>query len=368
MKKLYLHIGLSKTGSSALQSWLSLNTAELAKQGFYYADLAPSAKDGKITAGNGVALFNACKEEKFSEVKRLIKKVYFNANDKAIISSETLQNISPKSIAKIKEICDSNEIVIKVVSYVRSAYEMFYSNYLQGIKRHGFSYKFGDKGGFSYSNQVNFLNNYLKIFDSSLVVKNYDIEKVDIFSSFSDIIGFDTRNTVIQNKTVNRSLTYNEAEVLRVVNSLHEGDFSAEISDFLIAQLPDKKTSVYYRDDLLRKVEKNCINDVAWINKQFFDVKEYLLPYHKDKISNEVNAEADNEHDAYQIVVDWCLSDKKKNKEEEYVDFIRKLAVKLEKSDLDLAYKLMNKALKLRPNGLFIKNRISIYKRRMNSL
>ncbi len=54
MKELFIHIGLSKTGSSAIQSWLSLNSEKLRLKGVDYADLSPSAKEGKITAGNGV--------------------------------------------------------------------------------------------------------------------------------------------------------------------------------------------------------------------------------------------------------------------------------------------------------------------------
>ena len=366
MKKLYLHIGLSKTGSSALQSWLSLNTEKLSYQGFYYADLVPSAKKGKITAGNGVALFNACKAENFYEIERLIKNVYFASHEKAIISSETLQNIPPESIAKIKEICDENSISVVVIAYIRSAYELFYSNYLQGIKRHGFSFKFGDKGNFSYAMQVKFLNNYLQVFKESLIVKNYDLDKKDIFKSFANIIKFDSCDTKIENKTVNRSLTNNEAEVLREANSIHKGEFSTEISDYLIGRLPDKKTSVFYRKDLIEKVKKNCCDDIEWINSHFFKDEECLFPCYENESLPLTNQKFDHKDDIYKIIVEWCLTSDKKNQGDEYITFIRDFAVTIEKSNLDLAYKLMCKALSLRPNGPFIKNRIAIYKKIMN--
>ena len=53
MRTLYLHIGLGKTGSSALQSWLSLNAELLSKQGIDYADLVPEVKYGESLSGNG---------------------------------------------------------------------------------------------------------------------------------------------------------------------------------------------------------------------------------------------------------------------------------------------------------------------------
>ena len=60
MKTLYLHIGLGKTGSSALQSWLSLNAELLSKQGIDYADTVPEVKYGESLSGNGSALHDAC--------------------------------------------------------------------------------------------------------------------------------------------------------------------------------------------------------------------------------------------------------------------------------------------------------------------
>ena len=368
MKNLYLHVGLSKTGSSALQSWLSLNASVLAQQGYYYADLVPSAKEGKITAGNGVALFNACKSEDSVEVERLIADVYFGSYKKAIISSGALQNIPLESISKIKEICDRNKVKVTVLAYVRSAYELFYSNYLQGVKRHGFDYKFGQKGGFSYSMQTKFLKNYLSVFKESLIVNNYDFVKNDIFISFANSCGFNSKLTSIKNKTVNRSLTHNEAEVLRKANAIHRGLFSAEISNYLIDKTPEKKTVVYYKEELINKVINNCIDDISWINEQFFIGKKSLDICLYDKALTPINESNDTVNDVYKIIVEWCLDSPKSSKENDFVEFIRDLGVSIEKNNLDLAYVLMRKAHKLRPNGPFIKNRLAIYEKRLNQI
>ena len=77
MKTLFLHIGLGKTGSSALQSWLSLNVEGLREQGIDYADLAPEAKRGDVSSGNGVALFQAVRAGDLDEAERLLRSVYF---------------------------------------------------------------------------------------------------------------------------------------------------------------------------------------------------------------------------------------------------------------------------------------------------
>ena len=72
MKQLYLHIGLGKTGSSALQSWLSLNAQLIARQGIDYADIVPEVKFGESLSGNGIELHHACVEKNFERVEELL--------------------------------------------------------------------------------------------------------------------------------------------------------------------------------------------------------------------------------------------------------------------------------------------------------
>ena len=361
---MYLHIGLSKTGSSALQSWLSLNAKELIKQGVFYADLSPSAKNGRITAGNGVRLFNACNNENFSEIERLISSVYScHECDRFIVSSEALQNIPRRSIIEIRDFCEKNDIEVVVVAYVRSAYELFYSNYLQGVKRHGFSHKFGEKGRFSYSAQLSFLQNYFEVFPSTMVVRNYDLDKNDIFLSFSSVVGIEKDKTVINDKVVKRSLTFKESDVLRKLNSIHNGVFSTEISNFLISKKPDKKTKVYYRDDLLSKVRLNCSNDIEWVNSIFFKSGDGLaLDFYNAHVDVEEPCE---DVVIYEFVVEWCLSCGKEKKDEGFVEFVRDFAVLLENVDLNLSFSLMKKAKELRPNGPFINKKLYNYSNKL---
>jgi hypothetical protein len=105
MKHLFLHIGLGKTGSSALQSWLSLNAETLSRQGIDYADLIPEAKHGEVSSGNGYALYRACVGQDFDEVEKLITSTYFfdPENNVSIISCELLQGIRPSYIKKFRK-------------------------------------------------------------------------------------------------------------------------------------------------------------------------------------------------------------------------------------------------------------------------
>ena len=60
MKKLYLHVGCGKTGSSALQVWLSQIAGELEKTGILYPlHGATPLDDYTISSGNGERLVEA---------------------------------------------------------------------------------------------------------------------------------------------------------------------------------------------------------------------------------------------------------------------------------------------------------------------
>lgn len=366
MKELFIHIGLSKTGSSAIQSWLSLNLVKLEHQGINYADLSPSAKEGKVTAGNGVALFQACNQLDWLEVERLILQVYFGNQEKAIISSETLQNIKPDAISKINEIAKLNNIKVHIIAYARSVYELLYSNYLQGVKRHGFSFKFGEREKLSYKPQREFLENYYNVFKSQLILINYDSEKNDIFGSFSKFINFDQTDFEVKNKKVNRSLTFSEAEMLTIANGIHGGFFSTEISDYIINLKPDIKTSVFYSEELLDSVIENSKDDLNWINTNLNPHGgsiEICLPR---QISHNGDSFV-SKHEVVESIVKWArlYGANFKNKDK-ITHFLRDFATSLEGKNLHSSYVLMCEAQVLRPNGPFINNKILEYAKELN--
>lgn len=307
MKHLFLHIGLGKTGSSAIQSWLSLNAETLSRQGIDYADLIPSAKHGEVSSGNGYILHRAVVSQDFDEVERLITSTYFfnPKNSVAIISCELLQGIKAVYIKRIKEICDKNGIHVSVIAYVRSVYEQSYSTYIQGVKRSFVTHGFGEKSDdICFSTTVEYLKRYLDIFGNDLIVLNYDGAKNDIYASFANTTGIDRGETKEIKVKVNRSLTLGEAEVLRRVNALHKGIFSSKISDFLIGLSPGAKTTVLYNEVLVHQVRKGTEEDMRWINKQF----GMTHPLVSDYFSGQKNTNSKLPNRAsYQPVLRWAL-------------------------------------------------------------
>lgn len=371
MKTLFLHVGLSKTGSSALQSWLSLNHQQLKEQGVDYADLSPNAKDGKITAGNGVSLFHACNNKDWTEVERLINYVYFKGSDKAIISSETLQNICMESAKKIKEISLRNGIRVKVILFARSAYELLYSNYLQGVKRHGFTFSFGENEGLGYKPQRSFIEKYLSVYGDDLVSFNYDVNKNNIFKVFSDVVGIDFEKTTLKNNKVNRSLTYSESVLLRNLNSMHNGIFSTKISDFLIDRTPEKETEVFYSKEIFDRVKRNSSEDLSWLNEMVFQSENLEFSINNEAFLSKKEAEEGISLDleAVSAVIDWCFSYTPVNEKEKiiFVNFVRDFSDYLFSKDDISAYRLMSLAHHYRKNGPYIRNKLKLLEGRVLS-
>ncbi len=371
MRRVIIHIGLGKTGTSSIQAWLSLNADRLLKQDIYYADLNPAAKQGNITSGNGVPLVEACQTGQVKKIKSCFRKYYcerwrlFRARKTALVSSESFQDLNLEQIALLEATLTSLGYEVSVIAYVRSAYEFLYSSYLQGIKRHGFTHLFSQNPGGDYSRQKNILFHYRDIFGERFQVGHYDGIKSDILPDFARRAGIEPLGLIPLDQKVNRSLTYEEAQCLLKMNRLHKGAFSTELSDYLIARDPVKPTRPYYTEALVKKVTRRVRENVGHINAEFFSHSQQTIQEVLDWKSN-LTSMPENlppESIDFSPVVEWCLSRPRidEEKQELFVDFVRDFALFIEPVDLPKACSLMSLALELRPNGPLIRRKVIEY-------
>lgn len=333
-RKVFLHIGLGKTGSSALQSWLSMNVAEFAAQDIEYVDLTPDAKFGKITSGNGVRLRNILRDNDYKTAERLIREKYLGFTDKSIISSEGFQGVTEAELQDLEQIFNTNNVDVEIIAFTRSVYEQTYSAYLQNVKRHGQCEEFKNshvmKKGLKYAHPNMILKKYFNVFSNRVSVFNYDEAKVDIFSSFAEIVGVDVTKTVIPAKRINRSLSFLEAKVLVQMNRLHTGDFSTEISDYLIYKLPALKTQVYFSKTLITRMENEVIPNLDWVNKTFFKGKQPIKKHlftPEQMLDSTVSSENDSreESDILNLIGEWALAYTIKKKKNQFNSFLTNL-------------------------------------------
>jgi hypothetical protein len=144
----------------------------------------------------------------------------------------------------------------------------------------------------------------LEVFGDGLKVINYDDAKKDIYASFASVTGIEKKGTKQLKVKVNRSLTLAEAEVLRRMNSLHNGVFSSKISDFVIGLSPGAKTHILYDEMLVHRVRQDTEEDMRWINEQFRLTRPLVSDYYSGQ-------ESDNyvlpNRASYRPVLQWAL-------------------------------------------------------------
>lgn len=312
MKRLILHIGVAKTGTSLIQMRLAKEQRLLLDNGFIYPDFGSSseAAKGKVTTGNGAFLAKwlnpklesiGCPEDWSPE--RIFDD---SGQNNIIISSEYLMAFKEDEFFELQKIALNKGYVIEVVVYFRSIAGHSQSSYAQHVKRAQYhhSYKYFLK------------NDYLNVF-ATLVRKLDRIEKFDIKVSafnydkkinyldnqfFSEVIGLEKDFSV--SPRVNRSLSILELELLKEVNKLTKrmklgNKASMKISNYLVEQVPNTKSKSSIHID-----ELSIINNKYKTN--LIEVNNYLPDSEMIDMSDEnltINNEEDSLPEDYKITV-----------------------------------------------------------------
>ncbi|NHN37602.1 hypothetical protein G8764_09885 [Pseudomaricurvus alcaniphilus] len=319
-KKLILHIGFPKTGSTAIQSALAKVEEDLSKNGVTYAGFPEEAKKNKITSGNGVELVQLATvarrpasfdEEKF--IKSFVDR-YFKNNNTAIISSELLGNLNKMQIQELKKFFDSKDLHVIPVGCVRNIYDHTYSLYMQSVKRHGDKRAFSEFHEGFFSPQIRAINEWGSVFDNLKLI-SYDAVKENLFFEFLALLEVDglveSINYEAHRKKINRSLTIDETFILTYLNKLHDGVFSQRISDSLLYRHPEKQYSFPVDPsalvDMIKKYTE-LLNDINFKYQLGGDLKILdLMKLPSYDISREVTSISQDVLDVFEVLVQLCL-------------------------------------------------------------
>lgn len=388
-KKLFLHIGCGKTGSSALQVWLNQNSKILRKNGYYYPIFNTKIKDNyQITSGNGTHLVNALKN---NSVKEFLSDIVKSKENKIIFSSEAFQILNETEIKELKNSAEEIGLDIEIIAYVRNLYEMAYSSYMQLVKRHGYCESLD-----FYLSKINSFQQFDVIdlwssISEKITVLHYDTEKNNLDLSFLKAIELSEDGIPRMKKNkVNRSLTLLESELIQTLNKniKHKFNLNPEyigtyISDNLIKAIPEMETNVFYKKNIINELHKKFSDKVMQYNKKYFNANEVLKISStvKNQIQTIKLTEAEN---AIGLIMNLFFEQISKIeinnidisiennsqldiKDARIVDCLRDEAIKIETQDINKALILMKTAEQLRPNGQVIVSKISEYKSRIES-
>jgi hypothetical protein len=190
MKRVFVHIGRSKTGSTAIQRALSSNRETLARLGYIYPG---SGLDHEVVF-HTLALAHGHRPVpeilNFAEEASSIHAVIRSSEQDAIISTEGLMNLSP---AVVRGWLDGLDV--RIIVYVRDQAESFASGYQQDVKASLESAPFDEYARRHGMHYVDFLDAWAAVFgQSNMSVRAYDRRDLiggDLVTDFLSIIGID---------------------------------------------------------------------------------------------------------------------------------------------------------------------------------
>ena len=241
MRHLILHIGHGKTGTSFIQSVLSINSQRLNTVGLYYPyhQSFQKAKEGHISSGNGALL----DDEKF----------IVPDGHKTLLSKEQLfhtllmeDNLYQKAIKR----SDKLELIL----YTRDVMEVLSSSWGQSLKRGGNTESFSE---YIAKNQDPHHRKVLRWLEASqqnnlkIIIRNYSQTKDKLIDDFIDQVlperSIDIDLELPKTATVNRSLTKIEYEIQRIMNIIDK-KLASQLSDGLVNMLPNVRSSIAQTD------------------------------------------------------------------------------------------------------------------------
>ncbi|RUL89307.1 hypothetical protein [Tautonia sociabilis] len=188
MPQILLHIGMHKTGTTSLQTFLASNRAHLAELGILYPGTVGQHCDlpQSVRALHGQPRKDpACWDEILQEISRSGARL-------AVISSEDFSLLGPEDVPRVRELLGDEPV--DVVVYLRNPFDFIASQYKHRIRHQRYPGTFRE-----LVERESFLCNYLRIVQTWAAVFGRDRVQIRLFDKvkgnprlyhdFMDLIG-----------------------------------------------------------------------------------------------------------------------------------------------------------------------------------
>ena len=266
-KKIFIHIGHGKTGSTALQCFLAQNYNNLLNNDILYHNPNSiefnNALAYKINSGNINPTGNWVEDKIFPIIESNSK------YNKFLFSNENLfHNLRP--LLKILRSSKKSELYeFVIILVVRNPSEMIISEYNQNVKREGAHYsleEFLEKKKYicTHTKKASKIIKQFENLSCKYHLLNYSKERFEIVNSISKVLGISDycNHKNIKVKIINRSLTHNEINIVRLINKVYGINIGSKVSDRFVNEIQnisqinetklDKKTLKKIREINLR--------------------------------------------------------------------------------------------------------------------
>lgn len=281
LKRLYIHIGTGKTGTSAIQEFLDANNQLLEKKSdIKYADTFKQDHNHHGLCTN----FNRSsdgKTEIFKRLEKLKHEIKNSACNNFIVSSEYFPGVTPEEIENVYLKSLSKEVELHIIVYLRRQDEYIESWYAQLVKTEDYridldtlTKELFTKGLLDYYNMIHKWSSHIG--SDNIHVKIYEKEQFvqgNIFNDFMSIFNInDITELTLPTKKVNPSLTPDQ---ILIIKAFDKADLNHFLDD--VIQKPysfkneekGKFLSPKERKNILSKCEKsNAKVALEFLNRQ----------------------------------------------------------------------------------------------------
>ena len=362
MKKLIVHVGHGKTGSSFLQSVFTLNSDRMAQLGIFYPghDLHSQARRGFISAGNGAMLLE---KDRFDTA---LPTILFSSE---LLYRELVQK--QEYVAKLSKLYD-----LEIIIYLRDVIDHRVSQWGQYVKRGG-GYK--DLNTYLLTEEYDVLDLALKWIelsneiDFTLTLKNYTKCKNNLAQDFfNDVLKAPSlaENLILPGNIVNRSLSHCELEIQRVFNAAFGNSSSRYVSDFLCNNFPDVKAwTPTLNEHIYEKIFAENTASLDAINSVLDDTMHVEIGRKEKWVNGETEEPITLDNDLCKELGKSILQGIAPLGQSS-VDILRDVALRLYNNDpsaIEDALALMKIAHKHRPHGPVIKAKVEQWSALLNS-
>jgi hypothetical protein len=237
LKEVVFHIGIPKTGSSALQVFLARNRDVLLTKSVDYLQIGEIGLgfQGKISSGNGAFLARSLlpdgAEIKMKEPTRYIEEfitaVEQSQSDIGIISSELFVDVDKASLRELVAGLRDRGVVSRAFYFIRSQVQFMSSTYVQQVKRHGCSLgpaEYVEKAyqHIPYLKVFSFFNNLCDIFSAeNIICRSYDAasaQKSGLFHALLSALAIQSDRFDMNVEDINISIAPKEIAIMLLLN------------------------------------------------------------------------------------------------------------------------------------------------------
>jgi len=279
---IHLHIGRHKTGTTAIQDFLSANRAILAQHGILYpAELTGTqahhglvlALEERNNASRNPRGLDSVVDTRLSDYLGRLRAEAHAAPD-SIISSEGLQRVDPRLVA---EMFGAD---VKILVYLREQLDYMLSAYAQEVHNGLATRTFAEFADASHYYYGTFLDRWADVFGGArLVVRIYDrasLARGDVVADFISVVGLDTvpglvRPEIDANPSLSALLVYTKRLLNRLLTRAEQRDWSLYgVFELLAASDSSAQRRIPVSAETRRAVHERYRRDNEYVSRRYF--------------------------------------------------------------------------------------------------